>query len=481
MSNKKLIDLLLIAAGGLMLSGCSSQGSENQDEDEQATEAPASKKQEVAKFKDFKARMQTLTPQIMLETILAEGTKLDEKGLCKPYQDSKGVWTIGFGLTQLDGKAVTQNTRHITLREAYEKAAAFYEERETFFFMWCYEVGIDALEIDTEGKAFCLASIIYNSCTNIIENPSDKQHCNRNAELRALYAQYGDDVTADQVAALFAKYPITAPTSFGRVLLNGGSTKAWANTLGGFTKEGGGIYWRRWLEGQMAMGNIKAKDLLDLPMGCMYDFWRCIGHKKSALFTKRRDGTWQVNPDALVKFKEWVKNPVDEHGNTINRKTLRQLLNEMDPTFVTQIETGKFEPVQKTDTISFAVAEQLHTCGDLNDSSLFAYRDGDYETALELAKAAYKIAQTNKEIGASTYNIGMAYLAMEKYERAVKYLRLSLAVNKTKDAEDALKEATQKRNSTRTKWAGYGLLGTGAFTVALIARRRSMMQRQKHR
>ena len=124
-------------------------------------------KEKKESFKDFKTRMAPLTPAIMMETILTEGVKLDNIGLCEPYKDSKGIWTIGFGLTQLDGEPVTKNTRHITMHEAWEKSVAFYEKQETYFFMWCYEIGMNGLDINNTGKALCLASIIYNSGTNI--------------------------------------------------------------------------------------------------------------------------------------------------------------------------------------------------------------------------------------------------------------------------------------------------------------------------
>lgn len=91
--------------------------SKNRDKDktEESTPTEISEQQTEQTFADFKNRMHSLTPVIMMETMLVEGVKLDENGLCKPYQDSKGIWTIGFGLTSLDGKPVTQNTRHITI------------------------------------------------------------------------------------------------------------------------------------------------------------------------------------------------------------------------------------------------------------------------------------------------------------------------------------------------------------------------------
>ena len=469
MSDKTFRNVLFgMLMGGLLLTGsaCSRQKGKKGDKDEPKQEV---KKQDVETFQNFKERMHRLTPAIMYETVLVEGVKLDDRGLCKPYKDSKGIWTIGFGLTQLDGKPVTKNTRHITIEEAWAKSVEFYENKETYFFMWCYEIGMDGLNLDTDGKAMCLASIIYNSGTNLIEDPSNNNHKNRNTELRALYKQYGDSVTADQVKALFAKYPISAPTSFGKVL-DGGTVKQWADALGGFTAEGGGIIWRRWLEGQIAMGNIKPEELLDLPELSMSDFYYCMGGKKSAFFTKTKNGKINVNPSALAKFKEWAKNPVDRYGHKITRRTLRQILNSKDLPTVEQTET--VTPTQDNSAVDLNGSFDTYSCDELNDVSFIAYTDGDYETALEAGKAALKVAETNKQRGAASYNIGITYLAMEKYEKAVHYLRLSLAENKTKDAEDALQQAVQKRNDVRTNY-GVGIgAGLGIFAAGFALGRR---------
>lgn len=474
MSDKTFRNVLFgMLMGGLLLTGpaCSRQKGKNGDKEEPKKEI---KKQEVETFQNFKERMHPLTQSVLLETVLAEGTEFDDQGLCKPYRkkikkNGKWVWdkwTIGFGLTELDGKPVTKNTRHITVQEALEKSAEFLENKETYFFMWCYEIGMDGLNIDTDGKALCLASIIYNAGTKLIEKPTNTNHCDRNAELRKLYAQYGGSVTVDQVKALFAKYPIVDPTSFGKVL-NGGSVKQWADALGGFTAEGGGIYWRRWLEGQLAMGNITPEDLLDVPYLGMTDFYRWAGNNK-AVFFEKKDGVLHVNPSALSKFKEWIKKPVDRYGHKITRKTLRQMLNNADLSGVAQAENQNsgVTPNQDTGTVDLNGDFGQYSCDELNDISYIAYMDGDYETALDAGKAALKVAETNKQRGAAAYNIGITYLAMEKYEKAVHYLRLSLAENKTKAAEDALQQAIQKRNDVRTNYGvgvgiGLGLVATG--------------------
>lgn len=487
MANLKKVFLGAMLTGGLVVGApsCSSKDKNDKDNDKQKTEVEA-KKQNDTVFADFKACMAPITPQAMIETILTEGVELDNKGLCKPYRKKLNngkwdKWTIGFGITQLDGKPVTKNTRHITLKEAWEKSIKFYEDDEAFFFMWCYEIGMDNLNIDTKEKALCLASVLYNSNSNCIENPNDTQnHCNRNAKLRELYEKYGDAVTAEQVKALFAEYPISQPTSFGKVL-NGGSETEWANALGGFCAEGGGIYWRRWLQGQIALGNITYKDLLDLPMKSMYDFWCVIGKQKSALFNTNKDGSITVNPSALKKFKEWSKNPVDKKGNKITRKTVREIMNSIDPALVARAENATFTPSSKSKTVYFADV----SARALNDSSYIAYKNGDYTKALKAGQSALKLATDSLQLRAANYNIGISYSATGKYNKAVRYLKQSLAYEETKLAQKALQEAQQKRDErskNRRKTAGKIALGFGlGFAGAVIARKKFLAQRQKHK
>ena len=481
MANLKKVFLGAMLTGGLVVAApsCSSK---DKDNDKQKTEAKA-KQQNDTVFADFKACMAPITPQVMIETILTEGVELDKKGLCKPYRKKLNngkwdKWTIGFGITQLDGKPVDANTRHITLKEAWEKSIKFYEDDEAFFFMWCYEIGMDNLNIDTKEKALCLASVLYNSNSNCIENPNDTQnHCNRNAKLRELYEKYGDAVTAEQVKTLFAEYPISQPTSFGKVL-NGGSETEWANALGGFCAEGGGIYWRRWLQGQIALGNITYKDLLDLPMKSMYDFWCCAGKQKSALFNTNKDGSITVNPSALKKFKEWSKNPVDKHGNKITRKTVREIMTSIDSSLIVQAENAKFMPNNKSKTVYFADV----SARALNDSSYIAYKNGDYAKALKTGQSALEFATDSAQIGAANYNIGISYTATGKYNKAVRHLKQSLAYNKTNAATKALQEAKQKRAEKRKKSGKYALgFGLGFAAGAVIARKKYLAHRQKHK
>ena len=460
-----------VLASGLIL-GTAACSSCNKNKDKDKAEASETKYKH-PKYAEFKKEMCQYTNAIMLETALVEGVELDEQGLCKPYRKKNckdnDRWTMGFGLTSLDGRPVTKRTRHITMKEAWEKSAKFYEEDETYFFMWCYEIGIEGLEIDSPAKAFGLASIIYNACSNLIENKNSPTHQDRNKALRDLYTAHCDTVTPEQVKAVFAQYPITDGYSFYDAL-NGGNTQDWANALGNFCAEGGGIYWRRWLEGQMVIGNITPKDMLDLPMQSIADFWKCLGRDKSALFVLDERGRIKyVNPDGLTKFREWAKNPVDEKGNKITRQTMRQFLNSISPELVVQIENGDYE--------SHNNETYVLTSNMLNDSSYIAYQDGDYKKAVKFAKEAIKVAETDKQFGAAHYNAGISYLEMGKYGKAVKSLEQSIDKNDTRAAQAKLAEAKEKRKEQRGKAARNWGLGLGAGTLALggavyVARRR---------
>ena len=82
-------------------------------------------------------------------------------------------------------------------------------------------------------------------------------------------------------------------------------------------------------------------------------------------------------------------------------------------------------------------------------------------------------AETNKQRGAACYNIGITYMELGKYGMAVKFLEQSVAVNKTRAAEQALSIAKDRQNQKRKKTTGAAaatvLLGGAA---AIYLRRR---------
>ena len=112
-------------------------------------------------YRAFLNKIRPITPFIIADLIAKEGVHLDEHGLHKPYRDSKGVATIGFGSTVLkDGSRVTMDTAPITTEEAYELARWHLEEAETYFVLYCYDVGLQNVDVNTTSEAFGMSSIM---------------------------------------------------------------------------------------------------------------------------------------------------------------------------------------------------------------------------------------------------------------------------------------------------------------------------------
>jgi len=248
-----------------------------------------------------------------------------------------------------------------------------------------------------------------------------------------------------------------------------------AKTLTGWRKQEGVIN-RCYFFAALMSGKIQYSDLLDLRAeGCYNLVWQDMLVFRNGNPVQDADGfcTWDFSK--IQANLQKAKNPRTVSLN-LGRKRGRvkvdcKVVREIVPDYIWQeVSNGKSGSVLPQDTTTFAEAEQTYTCGQLNDSSLYAYQNDDFEAALQFAEAAYKIAQTNKEIGASTYNIGMAYLAMGKYERAVRYLKKSYEVNPTADAKKALDEAIPKRNANRC-WAGGGMF-LGVLGLEAKRRRR---------
>ena len=232
-------------------------------------------------------RVRTITPFLIADLIAKEGVHVNPRGMHTPYKDSRGIWTIGFGSTLLkDGTHVTSETAPITTEEAYELARWHLEEGETYFGMYCYDVAFDTVDIDDVNQAFAIGSIMYNAFSKLIESPNSKNCNERFAQLRNLYKENGRGLTDEMVQDLFAKYPVTDTTSFGAAWLGGKKLQTVADKLGNFLAGGRGLYWRRWLEAGLLTGDVTPQMLLDCPVNGVYEFFRCMGQKKSAFFVE---------------------------------------------------------------------------------------------------------------------------------------------------------------------------------------------------
>ena len=293
-------------------------------------------------FAAYREKLQPITPWLIAQLIAAEGVKLNDQGMHIPYKDGRGIWTIGFGSTYLkDGTRVTENTPPITTEEAYDLALWHIVEHETFFDLYCYSVADKNLVVSNTGEAFGLASVVYNSGTKFIEEPGDYNHRQRFALLREEYGKYGAAIPDSVVAELFNKYPIVSKANFGKAWIDSGNPEDMANAIGGYMKDGAGMHWRRWLEAGLFTGDIDPKDLLECPIGGMYEFYVYVGGKKSgkfALWEKTKNGMTPKKSTYKV-FKEWLKNP--------------QMLNT---------KTKKFMPMAGKKVKDFIPSEILEEC-----------------------------------------------------------------------------------------------------------------------
>lgn len=382
-------------------------------------------KEYMKNYKDFKETLQPLTKLIVLDLVFKEGLHI-ENGMCAPYWDAqayggKGAWTVAAGLTVLDGKPVTKNTPPLTIEKGIQKSIEFLENKETYFFAWCYTVGFEKFCIDTPEKARAIGSIFYNSCTNLVEDPNDRNVQERNTLLRALYKAKGDNVSAEEVKAAFKKYPPQALRNFGKVLKNGGDVNEWADALGGYLKEGRGMYWRRWFEGQIAKGNISVEDLLAMPYLGGKDFLDHMGGDRDSFFHRDKKGNSTINDETLKEFKQWIQNPVDKNGNKITRKTVAQMLGSA-------IDSKDIEEMKESAEKFMKIYNERVVTTSLSDviamQAQESFDNKDYNDAIDKWNKVLAMDGNNAQI---MDNLAVAYIRNEQYNMALNILSKIIA------------------------------------------------------
>lgn len=391
---------------------------------------------EAGTYGAYLAKIKPITPLVIANLIAMEGVHV-ENGMHTPYRDSNkrrkeypdGIPTIGFGSTVLkDGTHVEMTTHPLTTEEAYELSRWHLEAGETFFVMYCYDVGIDKVDINTTAQAFGLASIIYNSGSNLMENPKDKNHKMRFGELRELYKEYGLATPDSLVRRVFEKYPVVTPYSFGAKFMGGAQIRDTADMLGNFLREGRGLYWRRWLEAGLMTGDITPEMMLDCPAHGMYEFFKVMGKKKSAFFTGTGEDK-KVNRKTYAKFKEWLKNPVNEHGQVLDLKAFPRVKDLLPPAARQMCESGHCVlgdtnfavamPEQRkaeTNTYVIGYAARYKDASD-------AFRRNDYNGAL----AKYQVLAAAYPNNALVHNdLAATYNKLGKYDDAIRHARIVL-------------------------------------------------------
>lgn len=471
-----------LVAGGVAIHGNRQKAHAKESASHEKNDTPTrSQIQKNLTFGEYKEMLAPITPYIMFELILNEGVKLDKSGkYCVPYKDSRGVWTIAFGVTTTsDGKKVGKNTAPIPVSRAWDESIHFLETRETYFLMYCYDVACENLRLDNAARACAFASIFYNSGTKLMEEPEDKNHRERNETLRKLYKEHGENVTAEMVRECFEKYPIVAPRSFGARAIAGASDRELADILGLYTVGGRGLWSRRWIEGQILMGNITPDEFLNLPEQSLFEFFRLMGETREVFWggTKQEP---KINMETLTAFNQWVKNPVTHDGKTkFSGQTIGQMLSRMNPTLLAEFNGKKYELADiahlnkrtnsKTalDSLYFlanadflagnyaGAAEKFEKLAEKNPSNVQFLNDlaatynnmGEYERALVAVNRIIKEIKDKSGFAAAYYNAGVAREALGEYDKAIiNYKHAIENGNKSPKVGEAIRRIESKQN-----------------------------------
>lgn len=458
-------------------------------------------------FAAYMDKMRPLTPLLVAELLTSEGVCIDQKtGMHVVYDDyngrplapgqkPRGKATIGFGSTVLpDGTSVNSYTKPITTREAYEMSVHHIEQLETYFMMYCYETGCENIKIDSDAEAVAMASIIYNSGANLLENPKSSA-CNRRfGELRKLYDEYGYALPDSLVRQTFEKYPVSDPMTFGKLWIEGAADKKAADKLGLYVKQGRGLYTRRMIEAGIMTGQILPEVLLDVPVNGMSEFLKLMGGKKHAFFVGTGDNIC-LAPDVVDKFNQWVKNPVDKRGNPLSGARWPRVRDVLPDEVVALCDGGSCR-LGNTDFIIAAPIEKeikqetyVSDYRELYADATQLYRGGNYADAArgfeELLQQRPDNAQLHNDLaatynqmgryddaighvreivwrigdkcqyGAAQYNAGFAYEQKGELQKALANYKLAVANGNRRVAADIkrVSEKINKSKSKKTAWA----------------------------
>jgi tetratricopeptide (TPR) repeat protein len=441
-------------------------------------------------FGAYREKIKPITPFLIADLIAKEGVHM-QNGMHTPYLDSNNIPTIGFGSTKLkDGTSVSLKTAPISTDEAYELARWHLEDGETYFLMYCYDVAFETVDINTVAQAAGIGSIIFNSGSKLIENPTDKNHRERFAELRNEYNELGFGVTDSIIQKHFEKYSVVSKRSFGEKLLSGAPMSDVADKLGEFLADGRGLYWRRWLEAGLLTGDITLEMMLDCPANGMYEFFKVMGKTRDSFFTGQANSR-QVNKDTFVKFKEWLKNPVDEHGVALSTNLGWKKVRDCMPSEIVQLcangkcelgtENASINPVQvraekKTYVIGYndmyavaidayksknytSAAIQFENMIKLHPDNALLRNDladtynklSRYDDAIAQAREVVRRIGDKGQYGAANYNAGVAYEKLGKLQNALANYKLAVANGNRRAVDDVARVTNIMRQGTRTR------------------------------
>lgn len=253
-----------------------------------------------------------------------------------------------------------------------------------------------------------------------------------------------------------------------------------ALTLSGWRKQDG-IPKRCYFFAAIMAGKMQFSDLLTLRAeGCynlkQKDIFVYVNGKPKSV----ANGLYEWDYSKLEANLEKAREPRKTLLNLGNRKYIHvdcKLTQDIVPDYIWNEVSHNAPKIKEGQQTNIA---KTPSADEQNDISYIAYQEQDFATALNAGKIALQLAETNKQKGAACYNIGITYIEIGKYSKAIKYLNESLAFNQTKAAKDALQIATEKHQRSCHKamlYVGLGALGCGG---ALYARKKYLMQKQRY-
>ena len=264
--------------------------------------------------------------------------------------------------------------------------------------------------------------------------------------------------------------------------LNAGVTgEKLAKTMTGWRQQHG-VPNRCYFFAALMSGKMKYSELLDLRAeGCYNLDWQDIFVYNGKNPKKDANGFYEWDYSKLQANLAKAKLDRNVPLNLGGKKHVVvkcKMVKDIVPKYIwDEVSSGKSKHNKANNTITVVTPE---TTNEKSDKSYIAYQKGDYKTALKAGKEALALAETDKQKGAAYYNIGISYLALGNYDKAVKFLNKSLKINKTSAAERKLQEALAQRKANGNKKAiPVAAVAAAGFGVALYARKKYLMQRKK--
>ena len=435
-------------------------------------------------------QIRPITPLLIANVLTYEGLVTDENGMHVVYDDSNskalapgqkaaGTPTICIGCTKDPyDRQITSYTAPVTPEDAYVFSVSHIERKETYFYMYCYAMA--GIRPQNTNQALALASVIYNTGANLFEKTPDAGE--RFANLRKLYAKYGNELPDSVVQAEFAARPIKDMEKFGDALRRGKINKA-ADLLGLYTwgkvkvngkwtmKDLRGLWVRRFVEAGILLGKVEPMHLMNVPVKHLAEFLEIMGGKKRAFFTGSGDNI-KLNHATFADLNKWLQNPVDRYGKPIKGKILiREALAPDVIAFcdagkcvlggkeVFEVETQLVHNLRMYEHALRCCANEDYAAAEIsynqilqtdknnaliyNDLAFVCIKMERYDDALNYCKKVISGCKgaSPKELGAAYYNAGIAAERKNQPARALENYRLAIA--KGNDA-DAVKECVRR-------------------------------------